>query len=507
LNSIHLKYHENLYEIASVSDLLSQIDDRNHSILLDSGKYKHNNDDNSSENAKTKTIQNFSNADYDIFCSHPCLTFEKHDNHSHLQIDILSSSLDNINFNKLEQDPLKQMRDILEQVKHNSQDHSYNSSDDGGEVELPFNGGWLGYFSYDFGRSLELPERKRTTDKNVHFCRFGLYRWALISDHKKKTSVLYNFGLSKKEWQKIKNIFNLQIPNKLNTAKRFELNSPFKSNINFETYREFFRKIQENIIAGNCYQINYAHQFSASFQGSSFDAYQHLTKVNKSPFSAYLNFADFQILSLSPERFIQIKNRSVLTQPIKGTAPRHSEEKIDKKSANDLLSSEKDRAENLMIVDLLRNDLSKTADTGSVKVPELFGLYSFESVHHLISTITSKLAPEFDMFDILQSCLPGGSITGAPKIAAMKIIDELESFNRGIYCGVIGYMDFKGNMDTNICIRTLLAKNNKMTCYAGGGIVFDSNVESEYQETFDKISKIIPVLEGEFFDPSMDKTT
>jgi len=473
-------------------------------MLLDSGLLDSGHKE--TEKQVLKSSQKFNTANYDIFCCSPCLTLTKpNTKNARLEIDKLSASIAKIKVNLEEQDPLKQMRDILEQIKHNPIEYINSESEKNQEAELPFNGGWLGYFSYDFGKSLELSDKRKLIDSNVPFCSFGLYRWALISDHSKKTTRLYNFGLCEKEWHKIKLLFGAEQNDSSTSNNGFKLKAPFKSNINFATYQKAFNKIQENIIAGNCYQINYAHQFSAPFEGCSFDAYLQLTTLNKSPFSAYLNFGNFQILSLSPERFIQVRNRKVLTQPIKGTSPRSSDKNTDQQNAKNLLSSEKDRSENLMIVDLLRNDLSKTADTASVKVPELFGLYSFESVHHLISTVTSELAPEYDMFHILKTCLPGGSITGAPKIAAMKIIDELEDFSRGIYCGVIGYMDFKGNMDTNICIRTLLAKNNELTCCAGGGIVFDSTVESEYQETYHKVSKIIPVLEKVYLNQPHNK--
>ena len=231
-------------------------------------------------------------------------------------------------------------------------------------------------------------------------------------------------------------------------------------------------------------------------------AYQLLAKENNSPFSAFLNFGEQKILSLSPERFIESHRGKVTTQPIKGTLPRDPNPQIDQQLARQLLNSEKDKAENLMIVDLLRNDLSKTAAKGSVKVSELFGLYHFESVHHLISTVTSNLDTPFDNFDLLASTLPGGSITGAPKLRAMQIINELEPAKRGIYCGIIGYIDFEGNMDSNICIRTLIADNNKLYCWAGGGLVADSQLDLEYQETFDKLGKILPVLDKTSLDNS-----
>jgi para-aminobenzoate synthetase component I len=336
----------------------------------------------------------------------------------------------------------------------------------------------------------------------------GLYQWALITDHRLAQSRLYNFGLCESDWssviERIETHINQQTPKPVlsefkiggqnNAIDAFKLLSPWQSNTSKADYYTAFTKIQDYIHAGDCYQVNLAQRFSAQFSGDIFSAYRQLAEANKAPFSAYLNFADHQILCLSPERFIESHERNVTTQPIKGTRPRSDDKVKDLALANELISSEKDRAENLMIVDLLRNDLSRTAANKSVKVKELFGHYRFESVHHLVSTIESELAPQFDNFDLLATTLPGGSITGAPKIRAMEIIESLEPVRRNLYCGIIGYIDFCGNMDTNICIRTLIAKQNRLHCWAGGGLVADSEVDTEYQETFDKVNKILPVL-------------
>jgi len=380
--------------------------------------------------------------------------------------------------------------------------------------QLPFNGGWLGYFSYDFGRKLRQNSLKTadiqnaSEDLNMPLIRMGLYQWAIISDHQNKTSFLYNFGLSHQRWEELKHdiIPALNETNKTATARTsttsFYLTRPFKSNLSYSDYAEAFQKIQGYIYAGDCYQVNFAQRFSTEFNGNTFGIYTILAEENDSPFSAYLNFPDQSIMSFSPERFIESHQGKVLTQPIKGTLPRDTDPDKDKELAIQLLNSEKDKAENLMIVDLLRNDLSKTAEKGSVKVTELFGLYQFASVHHLISTVTSTLDKKFDNFDLLATTLPGGSITGAPKIRAMQIIDELEPVKRGIYCGIIGYIDFNGNMDTNICIRTLVADKNNLYCWAGGGLVTDSKLELEYQETFDKLNKILPVLNNLIDNPT-----
>ncbi|MFU8798327.1 MAG: anthranilate synthase component I family protein, partial [Gammaproteobacteria bacterium] len=214
------------------------------------------------------------------------------------------------------------------------------------------------------------------------------------------------------------------------------------------------------------------------------------------PYGAYLNFPDTAVLSLSPERFLQVKNRQVETKPIKGTRSRSPDPIYDKKLAQELLNSPKDRAENLMIVDLLRNDLGKNCTVGSIRVPALYNLESFPNIHHLVSTIKGELAPGKSSIDLLEGCFPGGSITGAPKKRAMEIIAELEPHKRGLYCGAIGYINFNGDMDINIAIRTLTCTAGIVTCSAGGALVADSQCESEYQETLIKIEKLLSCLQN-----------
>jgi para-aminobenzoate synthetase component 1 len=216
--------------------------------------------------------------------------------------------------------------------------------------------------------------------------------------------------------------------------------------------------------------------------------------MNSAPFSAYLNLPDVQVLSSSPERFLKLVNGQVETKPIKGTRPRKAYPASDWHQIDQLRYSPKDRAENLMIVDLLRNDLSKTCKTGSVKVPALFSVESYATVHHLVSTVTGNLEAGKHALDLLRSCFPGGSITGAPKIRAMEIIEELEPSRRGIYCGTIGYIGFNGNMDSNIAIRTLVHSDGSIRFWAGGGIVNDSDLEQEYQECFDKAAALLKLL-------------
>ena len=201
------------------------------------------------------------------------------------------------------------------------------------------------------------------------------------------------------------------------------------------------------------------------------------------------------MLSTSPERFISLNNGQVETKPIKGTIRRSVFAYEDKALAGQLLESEKDRAENLMIVDLLRNDIGKNCEIGSVAVPKLFALETFATVHHLVSTVTGRLARGRHALDLLRDCFPGGSITGAPKLRAIQIIEELEPHRRSVYCGAIGYVGFDGNMDTNIAIRTLVQHGGEVRCWAGGGIVADSDMESEYRECFAKIASLLKLFE------------
>ena len=232
-------------------------------------------------------------------------------------------------------------------------------------------------------------------------------------------------------------------------------------------------------------------------KGDPWDIYLQLRRNNPAPFAGYLNTPDGCVLSSSPERFLSVVNGQVETKPIKGTIRRSAFANEDKALAEKLLESEKDRAENLMIVDLLRNDISKNCITGTVAVPKLFALESYATVHHLVSTITGRLEKHRHTLDLLRGCFPGGSVTGAPKLRAMEIIEELEPYRRNVYCGSVAYIGYDGNMDSNIAIRTLVTYKDKVYCWAGGGIVADSKMESEYQECFEKASSILRMFAAE----------
>jgi len=354
--------------------------------------------------------------------------------------------------------------------------------------DLPFNGGWLGYFGYDLGRTIESMPSKAINDINLPQMAIGLYLDALIYDKHQQSW----FYVSQPNVDRL--ALYQQYLDKSVTSKNFALNSQWQSNMSQADYASKFAKIEDYLKSGDCYQINLAQRFSAHYKGSPWSAYIKLREANKAPFSSFINHPQGAILSISPERFILVNNNKVETKPIKGTLPRKADALEDQHQANLLANSAKDRAENVMIVDLLRNDLGKVAKPGSVNVPSLFAIESFPAVHHLVSTVTSELDEDKTAVDQLKAAFPGGSITGAPKIRAMEIIEELEPHRRSIYCGSIGYLSACGNMDTSITIRTLVCHNQQIYCWAGGGIVADSKVELEYQETYDKVNKILPLL-------------
>ncbi|MEZ8053674.1 aminodeoxychorismate synthase component I [Vibrio atlanticus] len=361
--------------------------------------------------------------------------------------------------------------------------------------ELPFVGGALGYFSYDLGRRVEAPPSLAKRDISAPDMAVGLYEWAVIVDHKLKAAFLVGQNIDTHwDWLTQQQSPSQQAEQAERTHQKFGLTTPWQSNMTEQSYANKFDSVQEYLLSGDCYQINLAQRFNAQYQGSEWLAYEKLEKYNSAPFSGFIRLAGCTILSVSPERFLELNSGTIETKPIKGTRPRSENSMIDDANAQDLLTAEKDQAENLMIVDLLRNDIGRVAKPGSVHVPKLFDIESFPAVHHLVSTIRAELDVHHSAHDLLRACFPGGSITGAPKVRAMQIIEELEPHRRSAYCGSIGYISRNGRMDTSITIRTLVAENNTLYAWAGGGVVFDSDCASEYQETLDKLSRILPVL-------------
>lgn len=368
--------------------------------------------------------------------------------------------------------------------------------------DLPFTGGALGYFAYDLARRLECLESRASNSDAIAPMQIGIYDWVILVDHRNKTACLISHGFDAKtraNWGALCALLEAPLLPHDAEPQMFKLNSAVQSNMDAATYAAAFNKIQHYIQEGDCYQVNLAQRFSAKASGDSWQAYQKLREISPAPFMAYMNFGAMQVLSGSPERFLQVQHGSVETRPIKGTRPRADDPVLDAQYAQDLQTSLKDRAENLMIVDLLRNDIGKNCETGSVRADKLFQLQSFANVHHLVSIVTGRLQAGKTALDLLRGCFPGGSITGAPKLRAMQIIEELEPHRRGVYCGAIGYIGFDGNMDTNIAIRTAvyLSHNNcgEISFYAGGGIVADSDLEKEYKETLDKASSMLKVMQ------------
>ncbi|XRY13700.1 aminodeoxychorismate synthase component 1 [Franconibacter pulveris 601] len=357
-------------------------------------------------------------------------------------------------------------------------------------VDLPFLGGALGLFGYDLGRRFEKLPQHAQADVHAPDMAVGIYDWALIADHKleRLTLVCHGDAQARLAWL---------LAQKPETAAPFRLTSRWQANMTREQYGEKFRRVQDYLLSGDCYQVNLAQRFQANYEGDEWQAFIRLNEANRAPFSAFLRLPQHAILSLSPERFILLEQNAIQTRPIKGTLPRLADPQEDAKQAQKLARSPKDRAENLMIVDLLRNDIGRVATPGSVRVPELFVVEPFPAVHHLVSTITATLPENLHATDLLRAAFPGGSITGAPKVRAMAIIEELEPQRRNAWCGSVGYISFCGNMDTSITIRTLTAQNGTLYCSAGGGIVADSEASAEYQETFDKVNRILRTLEEE----------
>jgi para-aminobenzoate synthetase component 1 len=361
--------------------------------------------------------------------------------------------------------------------------------------EVPFCGGALGYFAYDLGRRIEQLPSIAENAEQIPEMAVGLYDWALLVDHQQQRSWLVGQGRddrTRQHWGELLECFcNPPAPRR---RRPFQVLDAPVSNMTYEDYKRAFCRIKHYIHEGDCYQVNLAQRFEVGVKGSLWQAYQLLRKLNPAPFGCYLNTPYAQILSSSPERFLRVRDGEVETKPVKGTRPRASDVGEDRRLVKQLSECRKDRAENVMIVDLLRSDLSKSCALGTVRVRKLFEVESFATVHHLVSTITGQLNTESDALELLRGCFPGGSITGAPKVRAMEIIEELESYQRGVYCGSVAYVGFDGAMDSNIAIRTLVHSDGRLRFWAGGGIIADSEVDAEYSETLDKAAAFLKLL-------------
>lgn len=357
---------------------------------------------------------------------------------------------------------------------------------------LPLIGGCMGYISYDTGRIIEKLPDISEEDFKIPDMKFVFYKNIIIFDLLEDKQYISYFANEEKSVQDIiEKIAQIEI-----NDEEFSYNNEekFISNFTKEEYKKSITRLKEYIRSGDVYIANMTQRFYCHNEEDSFTIYKKLRKINQAPFSAYLNFDDFQIISSSPERFIQIKDRIAHTRPIKGTRPRGTSREEDERNKLELINSEKDKSELLMIVDLERNDFSKVCKAGTVKVKELFALEEYATVFHLVATIEGELAESVSAVKVMEECFPGGSITGAPKIRAMEIIEELEALKRNVYTGAIGYFDVRGNSDFNIAIRTILKKDNKAYFGVGGGITYESIEEEEYVETLDKARALMKVL-------------
>jgi para-aminobenzoate synthetase component 1 len=360
--------------------------------------------------------------------------------------------------------------------------------------DLPFQGGAIGYIAYDIG------EIQAGIHSTPHPCNdmplidMRFYDWAIVVDHELKRVTLVAANTKTETASTIREVMARWGKHHRLTSS-FVLQQAFTPLVSKNEYRQAFHAIHQELVRGRSYQVNYTQPFLGRYEGSSWEMYKRVRAKNPVPFSAFLHCIDGDILSFSPERFLMMDNGHVLTSPIKGTSKRSETPELDEKLRASLASSSKNKAENVMIVDLLRNDLGKIAKPGSVKVTALCEVQSFSAVHHLVSNIEAKCLPNLTSMQVFVACFPGGSITGAPKREAMRIIHEHELYARGVYCGSIAYFSAHGRFDSNLCIRTLTAKRDTLYLSAGGGLVIDSNWEDEYLECFTKIAGIVKHLQ------------
>ena len=381
------------------------------------------------------------------------------------------------------------------------------------KAPFPFSGGAVGFFSYDLKDELEQLPQLTEDDLSLPYWRLGWYDGIVIYDHLEKVYWLTACGmtengecsevLANKRLDKLEELLNAyaftlsKSTNTLACESSGIESTKIISSVNKVQYLEDLRLVIDYIHAGDIYQANLTQRFSLSWNGDPWVLYQQLHELNPAPFAAFLPYTDFQILCSSPERFIRIqRDGAIETRPIKGTRPRGSSSSEDQALALELKKSTKDNAELTMIIDLERNDLGRICEIGTVKVPDLIRLEKYPTVWHLVSTISGQLKTALLPSEVLRAVFPGGSITGAPKIRAMEIIEELEPFKRGIYTGSIGYLGFDGAWDLNIVIRTIILKDGKAYLHAGGGIVVDSQPEEEYKETLVKAQALFSVLGG-----------
>lgn len=418
--------------------------------------------------------------EFSFIGSNPFLIFKSKDR----DIEIIRDG----KIEKLTGDPFVKIKEIMNEYKMD-----YKS-------DIPFVGGAVGYLSYDLCHHIESLPRTAIDDVNVPDMYFGLYDGVVCIDHRGESDRVYvaSLGIIDSKERRADSIIEkikkreqegIDIVLPKSTKKK-----EFKSNFTRDEFISSVRKVQDYIKSGDIYQANLTQRYSCDLEETPYELYGKLREINPAPFASFMDFEEGQIVSSSPERFIKLKDGIIETRPIKGTMPRGETPEEDLKNREQLINSEKDKAELLMIVDLERNDLGKIAKTGTVEVTELFRLEEYPTVYHLVATVVAEVEDDCDAIDCITASFPGGSITGAPKIRAMEVIDELEPTQRNIYTGSVGYIGFNGDMDLNIVIRTVVCKDNKAYFQVGGGMTWDSNAEMEYQETLDKAKALMDAL-------------
>jgi len=368
------------------------------------------------------------------------------------------------------------------------------------EAPVPFCGGAVGYLSYDLCHHVERLPRTTIDDLQFPDLALGLYDTTIAWDNQEGKAWVCALDVpgrppAQEGAEALREL--VCAPCKAPTEPAGPCGGDTRSNFTREDYVAAVARAREYIAAGDIFQVNLSQRFSARLDVHPWQLYLRSRRINPAPFAAYLGFADGVVASASPERFLRVNGRQVETRPIKGTRPRGTTPEADARLAEELLASEKDRAELVMIVDLERNDLGRVCSYGTVRVPELLRLESYATVHHLVSTVVGRLHEGRDVMDLLRATFPGGSITGAPKVRSMEIIDELEPTQRGVYTGSIGWIGFDGDLDLNIVIRTFLMKDGGAHWQVGGGIVADSDPEAEYEETLTKGVALRRAVEGQ----------
>lgn len=362
-------------------------------------------------------------------------------------------------------------------------------------TNIPYVAGAMGYFSYDIGRTIEEIPVRAVEEVKIPDCYFYFYDNAVILDNLKKKTYITSLGILKSKEDSVNELKDkISKGHKVQYREVNKSYTEFTSNFGKDEYIDTVERVRQYIKTGDVYITNLTQRFYCETKKDPYEVYKDLRHINPAPFAAFMNVEDFSLVSSSPERFLKIRNNIVQTRPIKGTKPRGKNEEEDLKNRQELIDSEKDKSELLMIVDLERNDLSKVCKPYSVKVTELFKLEEYSTVFHLVSTVIGELKDEYTAVDCIKACFPGGSITGAPKVRSMEVIEKLEPTRRNIYTGSIGYLGFDGNADLNIVIRTILMKDGKAYLGVGGGITWESKKEAEYDETLDKARALMKVL-------------